>query len=116
MREPSGGWFTYTYDQASQQQKVVNPYNETTTFVYDGAGKEIGHRLGNGMRITYTYDAGDRLTLIDQQTSAGVQRGRFTYTYDKVGNRRDVIALDGVTTRGPMTRLTGSPMKSAWPA
>jgi RHS repeat-associated protein len=98
MREPAGGWFTYTYDGASRQQKVINPYNETTTFVYDGAGKEISHRLGNGMRITYTYDAADRLTVIDQQTSAGVQRGRFTYTYDKVGNRRDVIALDGVTT------------------
>jgi RHS repeat-associated protein len=43
--------------------------------------------LANATRASFTYDNGDRLTGLKNETNAGVLISRYTYTYDKVSNR-----------------------------
>src|SRR4030042_499579 len=50
--------------------------------------RRTGLAYPNGASIAYSYDAASRLLAIDNQTNSG--QHKYAYTYDKVGNRKDM--------------------------
>ena len=52
----------------------------------------------NGVRTTYTYDGASQTSKIEHWKDTATYLGRLTYTYDKVGNRTQLMELDGSTT------------------
>ena len=94
MTDPDGGLFTYTYDAGSRLVEEVNPQNEITTIAYDVLGRMVDQRLGNGNLTTQVYDAAGRITGVANATSSGGIRSRFTYTYDRAGNRAGMTRRD----------------------
>jgi hypothetical protein len=71
--------------------------------VYDALGRRNIVYYGNGTDIDYTFDMGNRLSVITNnfQTSPfGLLKFEYD-TYDKVGNRKDCdITLGQVDTGG----------------
>lgn len=143
--DPRGGVTTYTYNSMSKVASRKNPLNNTDTVAYDLAGKltRITDRKGQvqgftydnrGRRaqigfgatvanptayqstISYTYDAGNRVTQIVDSASGTITRsydtldrltqeqtplGTVSYAYDAVGRRTSMtVAGQPVTTYG----------------
>src|SRR5438034_465053 len=75
----------YQYDAAGRLTTQIELKTATSAPIltmvdtYDAVGNRTG-RIQDGVRTTWTYDNGDRLTA--QQTSGGFA----TFTYDAVGN------------------------------
>ncbi len=94
MADPDGGLFTYTYDAGSRLVEEVNPQGEITTIGYDALGRMVDQRLGNGNLTTQVYDAAGRTTGVANAMSSGGILSRFSYTYDRAGNRAAMTRLD----------------------
>ena len=74
------------------------------------ADRRIEKQLANGTQASYTYDAGDRLTLLVNATTAGVTLSSFAYQYDRTQNRLGVTDASGAATTwsyDPTYQLTG---------
>ena len=74
---------------------LLNPYSETTTWVYDALSRPTSQELGNTTKTTYSYDDAGRLTGITNKKSGGTVISSFTYTYDDAGNRKTVTENNG---------------------
>jgi len=48
--DPDGGRTTYSYDNASRLTTLLNPFSERTTWAYDGAGRATTITLANALR------------------------------------------------------------------
>jgi YD repeat-containing protein len=77
---------------------VVDPYNERTTWSYDAASRPTAQRLGNGVRLSYSYDAAGQLTNLANLKSSGAVLSQFDYAYDPAGNRARVAAVSQTMT------------------
>jgi len=91
---------SYTYDDASQVTQLYNLKADDSvilglTYERDSAGKPIGMLESSGDRVTWTYDAGDRLT---REQRSGASAYDTTYTYDPLGNRLVKQASGALTT------------------
>ena len=93
--DPDGGRTTYSYDSGNRLTGIVNAFNERTTISYDALNREQHRVLGNGMSSTHTYDSAGRETLLSNYDPTGTARALYTNTYDAVGNRTNVLELDG---------------------
>ena len=84
----SGYWPSETYTYDSLYRLTGTRYTDlvTQTYTYDSVGNRLSLVQG-GNTITYTYDAGDRLSAA----------GAITYTYDNNGNQKSRTS-GGVTT------------------
>ena len=87
-----------TYDTLNRLSRLVNPFNETTTFTYDALDRETRRQLANGVSVSTTFDALGRPTVRTHRTASGTLLARFTQTYDALGNRLSQVELDGTRT------------------
>lgn len=87
MTDPDGGDTYYTYDGNNRLVRIKNPQNQETEFIYDLGGRITEQRNFNGTRVEYAYDGGNRLTALSNRRSNNGNIARYTYNYDKNGNR-----------------------------
>ncbi len=95
LLDSDGGYTTYAYDAQSRLTGIINPYNELTTLQYDALDRESVKTLASGMSINHTYDAAGRETVLSNLASNGSALAIYTASYDAVGNRLNVVELDG---------------------
>jgi len=93
MIDPTG-LTTYTYDALNRLTSITNNRGVVTSFTYDALGRRTSITHGNGVQTTYTYDAASQLLSLTHRLGAATINS-FTYTYDKVGNRKTKVNRDG---------------------
>ena len=86
MIDPTG-LTAYTYDALNRLTSITNNQGLTTTFTYDALGRRTSMTHANGVVTNYTYDAASQLLSLVHQLGVTTINS-FTYTYDKVGNRK----------------------------
>ena len=87
MIDPTG-LTTYNYDVLNRLTSITNNQGLTTTFAYDALGRRTSMTHDNGVVTNYTYDAASQLLSLVHQLGLNPPVNSFTYTYDKVGNRK----------------------------
>jgi len=87
MIDPTG-LTTYTYDELNRLTSITNNKGLTTIFTYDALGRRTSMTHDNGVVTNYTYDAAFQLLTLVHQLGLNPPINSFTYTYDKVGNRK----------------------------
>ncbi|MBI4685852.1 MAG: transglycosylase SLT domain-containing protein [Nitrospirae bacterium] len=87
MALPDGRIVTYTYDPANRPFEIQTIAG-TFTIAYDTLGKRTSLTHPNGTSATYAYDVADRLTSLLTQNSIPSTIDSYTYTHDKVANRK----------------------------
>ncbi|QDT22402.1 RHS repeat domain-containing protein [Gimesia chilikensis] len=95
MVDPDAGQFTYSYDNLYRVETIQNPEGDSTSFVYDDANRPITKYLANGCWASFTYDAAGQVTNLFHLKSDNNVFSAFTYTYDKTGNRTQVVEDTG---------------------
>lgn len=83
ITEADGKTTNYTYDKlgrVTKEEKIDNGTTFVIQYTYDSRGNRA-NKTENGIRTTYTYDLGNRLTA---ESSTGKV---VTYSYDDNGNR-----------------------------
>jgi large repetitive protein len=113
--EPDGKQISYTYDAVTGKVASVTTPSGTTQYRYNGLGQlakvtaaegetiysynAIGNlqtkTLANGIVETYGYDGLNRVKSIEQKNVSGTVIGKYSYSYDLVGNKTKVEELDG---------------------
>jgi len=96
MIDPTG-LTTYTYDELNRLTSITNNEGLTTTFAYDALGRRTSMTHDNGVVTTYNYDAASQLLSLVHQLGATTINS-FTYTYDKVGNRKTKTDNNGAAS------------------
>jgi RHS repeat-associated protein len=106
MIDPTG-LTTYTYDVLNRLTSITNNKSQTTSFTYDALGRRTSMTHANGVVTSYTYDAASQLLALGHQLGATTINS-FSYTYDKVGNRKTKTSRDGLHdyTYDVLNRLT----------
>jgi hypothetical protein len=110
---PNGVTTTYTYNLLNRLTQVAATTNTSALAAYAYSPGPTGNRTGvvelNGRSITYGYDDVYRLT---SETISALQGGSFTcgannqkcgaidYTYDSVGNRKQMNSTLGAIPAG----------------
>ena len=94
MVQPTGT-FTYVYDPAGRISNLTNPEGQVTSWSYDANSRVTGQALANGVQVSNTYDNADRLLLLANLGTGGTTLSSFAYTYNPVGNRTQVVEVDG---------------------
>jgi RHS repeat-associated protein len=90
----------FAYDALNRLARVVDPEGGVTTFAYDQVGNRASATLPNGTRATYTYDALNRLTLLEHTRVAdGSLLARFAYTLSVNGQRVRAVETVAGNTR-----------------
>ncbi len=87
MTDPQGGVNDYAYDALNRLTSIVKLSAQATNFAYDALSRRTSMTHDNGVVTTYSYDAASRLLNLVHQFAATTINS-FTYTYDKVGNRK----------------------------
>src|SRR5262249_47278405 len=62
------GTFAYTYDAAGRPASMMNPFSETTSWIYGDNNWLQTQSLANGATATYTYNALGQVTRLLNQT------------------------------------------------
>jgi RHS repeat-associated protein len=90
----ASGTTTYQYDNRNRLGTKTTPQG-TLNYGYNANGQvtNITSFNTNGMRLSYSYDALNRLSEVND-----VHAGITTYTYDDVGNLRGYTYPNGVNT------------------
>jgi RHS repeat-associated protein len=96
--DPESGTTSYAYDAANRQWKITDPENRITTYVYDRDSRVTSTTYANGVVTTNTWNATSRLMKVETKKSDSTLIERFTYTYDKTGNRLSVTLANGSVT------------------
>lgn len=106
MIDPTG-LTTYTYDALNRLTSITNNKGQVTSFTYDSLSRRSSMTHANGVVTSYTYDAASQLLTLGHQLGA-TSINSFTYTYDKVGNRKTKTSRDGLHdyTYDVLNRLT----------
>jgi len=86
MIDPTG-LTTYNYDELNRLTSITNNEGLTTTFTYDALGRRTSMTHDNGVVTTYDYDTASQLLSLVHQLGPSTINS-FTYTYDKIGNRK----------------------------
>jgi len=94
MIDPTG-LTTYNYDVLNRLTSITNNQGLTTTFTYDALGRRTSMTHANGVQTTYSYDAASQLLSLVHQLGLNPPINSFTYTYDKVGNRKTKVDNNG---------------------
>ena len=98
--------YNYSYDSAGRLWQVLQDGTLTVTYTYDANGNRIG---GPGLTATPVYDTQDRLLSYGKWTYVYTANGELQsktdtsneqvtrYSYDAVGNLRNIALPDGRT-------------------
>ena len=95
MVDPDGGRSTYLYDNASRLTSLLNPFTERTTWAYHAAGRATTVTLANGTRTTTGYDDASQVTAIRHSKSDDTQVAKYEYSYNDAGVRTSVLEGSG---------------------
>jgi RHS repeat-associated protein len=112
----STGLFTYIHDPIGRIATLMNPEGQVTSWLYDAASRVKATLTANGTLASNTYDSADQLLLLANLTSSGTTLSSFSYTYNPVGNRTQVVESNGnvVTwTYDPTYQLTNEQRSGA---
>ncbi|CAG6397855.1 putative T7SS-secreted protein [Actinacidiphila cocklensis] len=109
---PSGHTSTWTYDPAGRPTGLESLAG-ALTFGYDAAGRETERRIGDGLRLTQSWDTSSRLTGTAVTNAAHGQADHLlhhrTYTYREGGYLTEIHDLQDGTRRydlDPAGRVT----------
>lgn len=91
---PSGTTF-YTYDPLGRVTSVTDIDGGVTSHTYDEVGNLIHTERPNGSEESRTYDAMNRVTLLENRDSSNALLSSYTYTYDALGNPSSVVEDTG---------------------
>ncbi len=86
IKDPSGDWVNYEYNQLGQLTSMPGYINEAPQ--YDNGGMLTGITAANGISTSYTYDANGRLTDLDYTQQAEILK-EYNLTYDNANNITD---------------------------
>ncbi len=86
MVYPDGFTVTYVWD-ADNRLTNIQITGQTWTFTYDADHRRTSATHPNGLQLNATYDSANRLTAIRSKDGGSTVEG-FTYTYDKIANRK----------------------------
>ena len=86
MVYPDGFTVTYVWD-ADNRLTQIQITGQTWTFTYDADHRRTSAMHPNGLQLNATYDQASRLTAIRSKDGGSTVEG-FTYTYDKIANRK----------------------------
>ncbi|MCA9405380.1 MAG: hypothetical protein KC684_02500 [Candidatus Omnitrophica bacterium] len=84
------GTTTYLYDELNRLSRVTDPDGRITDYTYNAVGSRESVSVSDGIRATYTYDALNRLTYIEQRKFSGPVLNSYTYILGPTGNRLSV--------------------------
>ncbi|MFC5288550.1 SpvB/TcaC N-terminal domain-containing protein [Actinokineospora guangxiensis] len=96
MTYPDGEVLTYEYDTGGQVHRATGrkgdfDYTYLHRLDYDKFGQRSFQVTGTGVRTSYAYDPADRqLATLKSALPDGHEFQNLSYTYDKVGNVRQV--------------------------
>ena len=94
MNQPTG-MFTYTHDPDGRISTLTNPEGQVTSWSYDANSRVTSQALANGVTVSHIYDNAGQGLLLANINSAGTTLSSFNYTYSPVGNRTQVVEVDG---------------------
>jgi RHS repeat-associated protein len=105
---------TYTYDDASRLENVIDHLSRTYHFDWDAAGNRQALVMPNGTRTDYTYDGLNRLTNLSTTGPSGVIFSQAftlfpTGRRDRIDENGGVVKLYGYDT---LDRLTSEDVSS----
>ena len=89
---------SYTWDKASRLTSIVHA-GQTTSNVYDVAGRLTSKTLPNGIVQTLSYDDASRLTAITYTQPGGAVIEAISYTYDANGRRLSKTSASNSTAQ-----------------
>jgi len=98
MIYPDGEVVTYTYDLSDRLDEVEDWDSRTVTYGYDNADRLTSLQYPNSTSASYSYDNADRLTNLTNSSVVSGTLSTFTYTLDDVGNRLQMVDVDGTTS------------------
>lgn len=84
----------YRYDSLYNVMEI-EANGRSSFFSYDGMGRRTNAVWPNGTTATYTYDDAHQLLSLVHANGLGSPLASFTYGYDLVGNRTNMITLEG---------------------
>jgi len=99
MTDPDSGVTSYFYDELNRLELIVDPDDGETEYDYDYGSRLTWMSYPNEAVANYdVYDGADRLIHLKTTDSTGnTTFTEFSYAYDKVGNRTDMIEASGTT-------------------
>ncbi|MEW6027538.1 MAG: RHS repeat-associated core domain-containing protein, partial [Planctomycetota bacterium] len=104
MTDPESNFIEYTYDKAKRLKTVKRNGASAGTYYYNALGLRTQLTYGNNAFTQYGYNPTTRwLTSVVNKrwTAHNIIASSFTYTHDKVGNRRTMALYGGdVVTYG----------------
>ncbi|MBU4488531.1 MAG: putative Ig domain-containing protein [Candidatus Omnitrophica bacterium] len=107
---PSGKVVSYDYDIVKRMKTITleGATPKVTTYTWNELSQREKLELPNGAKVDYTYDTLNRLESLANSTFGGSTIAAFTYTHDKVGNRKTMTDAEGLNsyTYDPTYQLT----------
>lgn len=102
MRDPQGGWTSYSYDPGDRVQQVVDAFGVDTGISNDYLNRDYHRWTIDGLAVYRSYDAAGREVSLEQFPTpavptdlTGPRLAQYTATYDAVGQLTGVVELDG---------------------
>ena len=104
VTDANGNTTTYEYDLLQQLKKTTYPNGNTCRYWYNGNGKAVMQENEAGEQITFTYDAANRLTGVNEVGNPNVYS---IFQYDLAGNMLEAANQNAISvfTYDPMGRL-----------
>lgn len=91
LTDPDGKTRIYEYDEADRLIEITDPWGGITTRTYDPAGRKTETHFPHDVWSAYSYDNGDRMTVITTQDSVNDLVFQYGYTYDALGQMLGVV-------------------------
>ncbi len=93
------------YDELNRLTDLTNPSLDTVSFEYDNLSRRTQLSMPTGVTTVYSYDDASQLLSLEHTLGASMI-SNFSYTYDKVGNRK-TFAQDrsAVSVASPLNYL-----------
>ncbi len=88
LTDPAGQT-SYVYDELNRLRSLTNPAGQIISFDYDALSRRTKNTLPNGTTASFAYDPASQLLNL-ANTEGATNLSKYTYAYDKTGNRNQV--------------------------
>jgi RHS repeat-associated protein len=86
---------TYTYDNNGNVATVTDRKSQVTTNIYDALNRRTKATYHDGTSTNYTYDAGNRVTQVQEKDAGGTVTAAITRTYDGLDRLTEEVTPQG---------------------